>query len=178
MAITLAIKIDQAKHGGESCLLETNGYTTKSGALRGLAGDKIPLEIYWRTVASDGQSSTAYNVPASMLSFGSDLIPAAQLTGATDAGTGDTQHVAAILDLSALTSELIAALASKDEQEVMLDFSVAEAAGKRLTYRVPMLVSKQAATGSASVAVGISISQPGGVGSPIVITANGRSVQL
>lgn len=176
MAITLAIKIDQSKHGGDACLLESNGYTPRSGALRGIAGDQIPIQLFFRTVGDN--ASTAYEVSASEVSFGSDLVPSSAFTGATDAGTGDTVHVAAVLDLTSLTSDLIDLLDENDEQEVQLDFSVAEASGNRLTYRIPMIIAKQAATGSASVAVGITITQPGGTGTPFVITGPGRTQEL
>lgn len=176
MALALSIRMDADKHGGKACLLDDTFASPLSGSLYAVAGDKVPLNLYWRTVSNG--AAARYAVAAASVTFGSDYIPVASFGTVTSAGTGDSEYLTCILDLSTLSEDLIDALAANQEQAVNVDISVAEDAYKRLTFRVPLIVARAAANTSATIATGITITQPGGPGTPFVIAGAGRTQEL
>lgn len=176
MALALSIRMDADKHGGKPCLLDDSFTNPLSGSLYAVAGDKVPLNLYWRTVSNG--AAARYAVAAASVTFGSDYIPVASFGAVTSTGTGDAEYLTCILDLSTLSEDLVEALAANVEQSVNIDISVAEDASKRLTFRIPLIVARAAANTSATIAAGITITQPGGPGTPIVISAPGRQQEL
>lgn len=179
MSESLDLYLDANKFGGTDCLLTLKTTTPRSEEIHLIAGDKVPVDLYFRQLPTDGSTTTtAFSLGTDTVGFDSDKIPAASMSSFSSTGSGDDVHYSATLDLTSLSQDLIDELAENDEAAVVLDFQTQDAGpGRKLTYRVKARIHAQSSSTS-GVAAGITISQPGGPGTPFVISGNGRAITL